>query len=284
MFVQNNTTRTKKGQSTKMPLHNLQKELVKRKELLTSIINTKSISLKSAPQGNLRILKRKNHYQYYLRKDPKDTNGVYIPKKDIKIAASVLQRDYDKKIIEIASRELSKIEEYLALLSNNSIEIIIDNFSESRKRLIEPVFMSDEEYIREWISKPYEHMGFDEDSDELYSTSGTRVRSKSEVIIANMLCDNGIDDFLYEERLYLGNTYKLPDFTFKDAASGSLIIWEHLGLLGNAGYKASWEEKKKLYEANGFSEKNGNLIVTYDGLEGSIDSQTIQEKIDKYLL
>jgi hypothetical protein len=114
--------------------------------------------------------------------------------------------------------------------------------------------------------------------------NGLMVRSKSEVMIANMLCDNGIDDFLYEERLYLGNTYKLPDFTFKDAASGSLIIWEHLGLLGNAGYKASWEEKKKLYEANGFSEKNGNLIVTYDGLEGSIDSQTIQEKIDKYLL
>ena len=114
--------------------------------------------------------------------------------------------------------------------------------------------------------------------------NGIMVRSKSEVIIANMLCDNGIEDFLYEEKLPLGDTYKLPDFSFKDAASGSYIIWEHLGMLGNAEYKAAWEEKKKIYEANGFSEANGNLIVTEDGLNGSIDSQVIQEKIDEYLL
>lgn len=114
--------------------------------------------------------------------------------------------------------------------------------------------------------------------------NGIMVRSKSEVIIANMLCDNGIDDFLYEERLPLGDTYKLPDFTFKDAASGSYIIWEHLGMLGNAEYKAAWEEKRRIYEANGFSEDNGNLIVTMDSLDGGIDSQIIQQKIDDYLL
>ncbi len=110
------------------------------------------------------------------------------------------------------------------------------------------------------------------------------VRSKSEVIIANMLCDNGIDDFLYEAKLELGDTYKLPDFTFKDAASGSYIIWEHLGMLGNEDYKRSWEEKKKIYAANGFTEENGNLIVTSDSLDGGIDSQEIQRKIEEYLL
>lgn len=114
--------------------------------------------------------------------------------------------------------------------------------------------------------------------------NGIMVRSKSEVIIANMLCDNGIDDFLYEERLQLGDTYKLPDFTFKDAASGSYIIWEHLGMMGKADYRESWETKKKVYEANGFTERNGNLIVTMDSLDGGIDSQIIQSKIDEYLL
>lgn len=114
--------------------------------------------------------------------------------------------------------------------------------------------------------------------------NGIMVRSKSEVIIANMLCDNGIDDFLYEAKLELGDTYKLPDFTFKDAASGSYIIWEHLGMLGNEDYKRAWEEKKKIYAANGFTEENGNLIVTSDALDGGIDSQEIQRKIDEYLL
>lgn len=114
--------------------------------------------------------------------------------------------------------------------------------------------------------------------------NGIMVRSKSEVVIANMLFDNGITDFLYEEKLPLGDTYKLPDFTFKDAASGSYIIWEHLGMLGKEDYRKAWDEKKRLYEAYGFSEENGNLIVTTDSLDGGIDSQIIQEKIDEYLL
>ena len=235
-----------------MPLHNLQKELMERKELLSSIINTKSVSLEHAPQGSLRILKRKNHYQYYFRSDPKDTNGVYIPKKDIKIAAGVLQRDYDKKIMEMASSELSKIEEYLAFLSGNSIETIIDSLSESRKRLIEPVFMSDEEYIREWVSRPYEHMGFDEDSDELYSTSGTRVRSKSEVIIANMLEQYNVP-YKYEYPLLLSGSHLVrPDFTCLNVKKRLVIIWEHLGMMDNPDYADKNIRKLSLYEKSGY--------------------------------
>ena len=37
-------------------------------------------------------------------------------------------------------------------------------------------------------------------------------------------------------------------------------------------------------EANGFSEANGNLIVSMDSKDGGIDSQEIQNKIDEYLL
>ena len=113
---------------------------------------------------------------------------------------------------------------------------------------------------------------------------GRMFRSKSEVIIANMLIDNGLDDFLYEEKLPIGDTYKLPDFTFKDAATGTLIIWEHCGMMTDPVYRKHWENKKKLYELNGYSEENGNLIVTEDLPNGGIDTQVIQEKIDEYLL
>lgn len=114
--------------------------------------------------------------------------------------------------------------------------------------------------------------------------NGVMVRSKSEVIIANMLCDNGIDDFLYEEKLYLGDTYKLPDFTIKDAASGTTIIWEHCGMLHNLEYRKRWEEKKRIYKQYGYTEEKGNLIVTRDDINGGLDSQIIQQKIDEYLL
>ena len=113
--------------------------------------------------------------------------------------------------------------------------------------------------------------------------NGIMVRSKSEVIIANMLYDNGFENFLYEEKLPLGDSFKLPDFTIKDAASGLFVIWEHLGMLGDENYRKAWEAKKQIYEANGFSEKNGKLIVTMDSLDGGIDTQEIQRKIDECL-
>ena len=113
--------------------------------------------------------------------------------------------------------------------------------------------------------------------------NGIMVRSKSEVIIANMLYDSGYENFLYEEKLPLGDSFKLPDFTIRDAASGLFVIWEHLGMLGDEEYRKAWEAKKQVYEANGFSEKNGNLIVTMDSLDGGIDCQEIQRKINEYL-
>ncbi len=111
---------------------------------------------------------------------------------------------------------------------------------------------------------------------------GTMVRSKSEVIIYNMLLDSGIEP-LYEEKLILGNTYKLPDFTIVDDDSGETIVWEHLGMMGNPEYRKRWEEKKQLYAEHGISEENGNLIVTQDSLAGAIDSEAIQQIIDSLL-
>jgi len=58
--------------------------------------------------------------------------------------------------------------------------------------------------------------------------SGVWVRSKSEVIIANILHRSNID-FQYEEKLYYNETqWKEPDFTIRH--NGKVWYWEHLGL------------------------------------------------------
>ncbi|MDD3415844.1 MAG: AAA family ATPase [Lachnospiraceae bacterium] len=112
---------------------------------------------------------------------------------------------------------------------------------------------------------------------------GDLVRSKSEVIIANMLFEAGIE-YEYEKELDLGDDgIRIPDFTIEDAESGTCFYWEHCGMLGDAGYSKHWEEKKELYKKHDIVEGE-NLIVSKDSLNGGINSAEIKRLINNYLM
>ena len=50
-------------------------------------------------------------------------------------------------------------------------------------------------------------------------------------------------------------------------------------MLGDPSYKKRWDSKKKLYEGHGIIEGK-NLVVSCDGLNGSIDCIEIEKKIE----
>ena len=111
------------------------------------------------------------------------------------------------------------------------------------------------------------------------TTNGTLVRSKSEVIVANELSAAGIE-FAYEKR-FRGHdgTFRYPDFTIEDAATGETFIWEHLGMLSDPRYAQAWERKKQWYADSGVTEaggENGILIISQDDSNGGIDAATVQ--------
>jgi len=96
------------------------------------------------------------------------------------------------------------------------------------------------------------------------------VRSKSEVIIANMLFERNIP-FLYEVPLYAPDgTFVLPDFTL--SVQGETWYWEHLGMLDEPRYREHWEKKRAWYERHGFADR---LIITTE-TEG-FDSIAVKE-------
>lgn len=106
---------------------------------------------------------------------------------------------------------------------------------------------------------------------------GELVRSKSEVIIANLLHDAGID-YMYE-RPFTGEItggLARPDFTIIDPG-GDEILWEHLGMLDRDDYLRSWETKRDWYARNGFT-VGQNLFISSE-TNGIIDSQHIATQI-----
>jgi len=119
------------------------------------------------------------------------------------------------------------------------------------------------------------------DSKLIHTTAdGTSVRSKSEVIVYNMLLDAGKHP-IYEQKLMLGDISVHPDFTI--IIDAGTVYWEHLGMLGDYGYRKDWERKKKLYAKHGIAEENRNLVISQDELSGAIDTQKINKLIGEKL-
>ena len=98
------------------------------------------------------------------------------------------------------------------------------------------------------------------------------VRSKSEAIITNMLCEREIP-FKYEEPLFAQDgTMYLPDFTVK--FRGEEYYWEHVGRTNNPAYMAHWKKKEAWYEKN----FPGKLLITYESNNLSTDAAAVIEQ------
>jgi hypothetical protein len=102
---------------------------------------------------------------------------------------------------------------------------------------------------------------------------GIMVRSKSEVIVADILTSLGIS-CEYEQKLSSKNDkndFKLPDFTL--SYEGDTFYWEHLGMLSVPSYREAWDRKRLWYEDNGYLDQ---IITSEDGADGSIDAAEIE--------
>jgi ATP-dependent exoDNAse (exonuclease V) alpha subunit len=114
------------------------------------------------------------------------------------------------------------------------------------------------------------------------TSRGDLVRSKSEVIIADLLHSQGID-FDYEGALTLGGVTRYPDFIIENDDTGDIYYWEHCGMLYDASYAERWKRKLEWYKQNGITpvEEGGTLIITEDTEAGGIDSKRIKEIIEE---
>lgn len=114
-------------------------------------------------------------------------------------------------------------------------------------------------------------------SEVYYSNNKTKLRSKSELIIANALEELKIP-YRYENRLILNNKKVYPDFIVKNPFTNKTIIWEHFGALDKPGYERSMNEKMKAYLEHGFTPFD-NLIYTFES-----DLNRIKDIINKIIL
>jgi hypothetical protein len=114
------------------------------------------------------------------------------------------------------------------------------------------------------------------------TTRGELVRSKSEVIIADLLHSLGLP-YSYEQPFTGPNgSVRYPDFTVDDAETGRRILIEHLGMMDRPDYVRRWKAKEAWYRNAGVvpiaeGEAEFGLLTTTE--VGGFDAAAIKVQI-----
>ncbi|MCR5421110.1 MAG: hypothetical protein K6E98_08895 [Lachnospiraceae bacterium] len=257
--------------------------LLKEQSRLENIIKKVKMDLEGAPEGKLRIGSSNGYPQYYLCGKDKSHNGVYLSKKEIKLAGELAQKSYNEKVLNYSMKAYNRISRLLKNYEDDKIEKIYMSENREKQKLIVPIEETYDQKLERWMLLSYKGKSFASDVPVLLSNNGLRVRSKSEKIMADYFDSIGLA-FKYEYPLYL-NSYGViyPDFTFLSRRTGEEIYWEHEGMLDNPEYAVSAVKKIELYEKNGIF-PGERLILTFESSATVFNSKIMMELTKRYLL
>lgn len=166
-------------------------------------------------------------------------------------------------------------------ISDEKMAIMMDDIAEKRKYkhgLLDyfVYLIEDNPNTQQLHQEIARYLGMDKyHLNRIYKTvDGNHVRSKSEVIICDLLAKSNLN-YEYEKLLeYAPGKVINPDFTiFLD--DGRVFYWEHIGMLGNEKYSEDWSHKLDIYEKY----FPGQLIKTYESGAISFDAGKIIDKI-----
>lgn len=264
-------------------MKHIYEHLSERESYLHTLQKEKKQEIQQAPEGTLRIDKRMKGNVYFHRKSKENFNGVYIRKKNQELAMQLAQKDYNEKLLRTIRQELSAIEKIKTILPEACVEDVYETLSKDRQALVTPILESEEIWVQKWISEPYQGKSFDETAPELYTSKGERVRSKSEIIIADSLMRAEIP-YRYEYPVVLKGYGKVyPDFTVLNVKERKEWYWEHLGMMDDSEYVENSLQKIATYEKNGIF-PGKNLILTYETKQIPINQKIVSLMIQQHLL
>ena len=237
--------------------------------------------LSKYPKGMLKVRKTNTGFSYCI-KDIDTKKISYVRKEKIKQAQIIAQRDYEQSYLKTVEKEISDIERILKKNYSDRAKNCYSGIIEGRKNLVQPFEMSDEDFVKQWLEVPYKAKDFMEnDETEYYTDKGERVRSKSEIIIANILKTLNIP-YKYECPLKLGNIIVYPDFTILDVKERREKYLEHFGMMGDIDYVNTMVLKISTYEQNNIF-LGDRLICTFESAMRPLNISALKNKLHALL-
>ena len=191
---------------------------------LEGVLAQKTKALKNAPEGQLHVIRHGKHAQFYLRDSTNKKMGRYLKKEESSLIKKYAQKKYDQKAVKIIPRQIKQLRALILQLEEHSLSDLFSNLHADEKAFIQPLCMNDYDYLMRWWKKGFESLSFQEDAPVFITQNGERVRSKSEIIIANALADMHVP-YMYEYPLKLAGSFIVhPDFTVLNIRTRKTLI------------------------------------------------------------
>ena len=249
---------------------------IRRLEEKLQIIHEK----KSAyPAGKLICTRNGSSIKWY-RSD--GHRAIYIPRKERKLAEQLAAKKYLSLLEEDLRHERYALSCYLrhrASIPNRAERLLMDpRYTD----LLSPSFIPSSQELSDWMKTEYRKN--DRFPEQLLhkTSSGDRVRSKSEAIICMILHINKIP-FRYECALELGDTTLFPDFTIRHPRTGELLYWEHFGRMDDPVYSKDAFSKLQMYNSYGIL-PSVHLITTFETKANPLSSELAEAIVRHYFL
>lgn len=271
-------------------------QIEKRLAELQNLLFTKKKSYEKAPQGRIRISQNGGHPEYYLVTERGSLRGKYLPHSQKTLTRQLAQKDYDARLIKLLQKEISALQNYMKQTSNGrAIPELYDSLCPARRSLITPAILTNEQYAARWQDVSWTGRPFASDAPYICTARGERVRSKSEVIIADTLFRYNIP-YRYEFPITLkrinpddirrdfGSSITLyPDFLCLNTRTRTEFYWEHFGLMDDPAYSNNAAGKLRLYTENGIL-AGRNLIITMETQTEPPSIKALEKLIEEFLL
>lgn len=229
----------------------------------------------------------------HIRKRNIDGKRKYIRKSingNEKMIAQLARKKYLKVSIRLLTEDIALLEDLLKKHVDPTAGNILKMLPDTYRTIPEEMFFPDQREMKQWANESYEHNNMNPHEKIHITSRGLRVRSKSELLIAEKLDAYNIS-YRYEPLIHFNNHTFSPDFELlikisRGSDRFSRIItkyWEHCGMMSDPRYRASNKWKLDQYEKIGIVPWK-NLIITYDTEDGGINTGIIESEIINKIL
>lgn len=234
-----------------------------------------------SPAGHLKCSRRADRRSYYVVSSQSGRRKArYIRTGDIELAEGLAMRDHCLRKRNILNDDLDLLKKFL-----NGYDPFPDATASKQGNPDHLILIKDRlsfrgAFAKDWQTAEYAKNPVRPEGLKYRTMSGVKVRSKSEVIIADQLFGRGVP-FRYESLVTINGQDLYPDFTIYNTETAEIVIWEHFGLMSDEAYRLNAFKKISAYAGGGFK-LDKNLIATFEWHEAPLDTSFVALLIDHY--